>query len=194
MKKTGLIIASLLFAITSLAPSQVKEENLLLKWGSWAVLQAIPSPVLFEDKNDRNSRLKFGLEWQIIPFSFSFNANKYVSKLNFFYIRPVKRFSGSAELFFEPSVITGNYKYSDLQRFSFKSGSRLVLPLAQGGEYLAVSLGAGYYRQKTMAGEPVEGLTYEAGIYSFFGMLGLKFNYNHKAHSRYNIGLYFKYY
>lgn len=174
--------------------SQARDENLLLKWGSWAVLQAVPSPMLFEDRNDQNSKLKFGLEWHVTPFSYSFNTNKYVSKVNFFYIRPAKRFSGSAEVFFDPSVTLGNYEYADLQKFSYKSGLRLVLPVAQRGEYLAVSIGGGYYGQKTVAGETVQGVTYEAGLYSFFGMLGLKFNYNYKANSRYNIGLYFKYY
>lgn len=194
LKKHSLILAVLFAGISSSALTQVRGENLLLKWGSWALLQAIPSPVLFEDRNDLNSTVTFGLEWQVIPFSYTFNENKYVSKLNFFYIKPVKRFSGSAEVFFEPSLITGTYKYSDLGKFSYKSGCRLVLPIAQGGEYFAISMGAGYYLQNTKAGEPVEGVTYEAGLYSFFGMLGLKFNYNYKAHSRYNIGLYFKYY
>lgn len=184
----------MLIIFADLTSSQIREENAILKWGTWVILQAIPSPLLSEDKNEQNSGLKFGLEWQIIPVSYSFNSNKYVSKLSFFCIRPVKRFSGSAELFIEPSVITGNYKYSNLGKFSYKSGCRVVFPIAQRGEYLAVSIGAGYYGQKSHEGVIVDGLTYEAGVYSFYGMLGLKFSYNHKSPSRYNFGLYFKYY
>lgn len=174
--------------------AQVKEENPLLKYGSWALLQAVPSPTYFEDRNDANSALKFGFEWQVIPFSYSFNTNKYLSKVNFFYIKPSKRFSGSAEFFFEPSLILGNFKYASLEKFMFKTGARIVLPIAQKGEYLAVSLGGGYYRQSGLNEKVYDGVTYEAAIFSFFGMLGLKFNYNQNAISRYNVGLYIKYY
>lgn len=174
--------------------SQLKDENPAIKWGSWALLQALPSPTFFEDRNESGSRLKFGFEWQVIPFSYSFNTNKYVSNFNFFHIKPSKRFSGSAEIFFEPSVILGNYKYADLKKFMYKTGARIVLPVAQRGEYFAFSLGAGYYSQKKNSGELVNGVTYEAAVYTLFGMAGLKFNYNQNAVSRYSIGLYIKYY
>lgn len=187
-------ISVLCFLSSYRAQSQIKSENALLKWGSWLLLQTIPSPSLFEDRNMSDSRLKFGLEWQCTPFSYSFNANKYTSNLNFFYIKPSKRFSGSAEVFFEPSYITGSFKYADLKKFMYKTGARIVIPVAQRGEYLAFSVGAGYYSQKTNSGELIDGPTYEAGIYSFFGMIGLKFNYNQNGTSRYNIGIYIKYY
>src|SRR4030095_6339018 len=170
--------------------SQVKEENFILKYGTWALLQAIPSPTWFEDRNETNSRFKFGFEWQAIPFSYTFNTNKYLSKLNFLYIQPTKRFTGSAEIFFEPSLILGDLKYADLEKFMYKTGVRIVLPLAQSGEYLAISLGAGYYRQSTTASRIYDGITYEAAVYSFYGMLGLKFNYYQKGNSRYNFGIY----
>lgn len=174
--------------------SQVKRKNAVLKWSTWALTQAIPTITLFEDRNESSSRLKFGLEWQVIPFSYSFNANKYVSNFNFFFIRPSKRFSGSVETFFEPEYITGNFKYADLKKFMFKTGGRIVLPLMQRGEYFAFSLGAGYYNQKTNDNRVIDGITYEAGIYTMFGMLGLKANYNQNAVSRFNVGLYLKYF
>src|SRR5258706_6870434 len=174
--------------------SQVKIKNPVLKWTSWALLQLIPSVTFFDDKNENNSGLKFGLEWQIIPFSYAFNTNKYVSKTSFFYINPTKRFAGSVEAFFEPDYVTGNFKYSNLKKFMFKTGGRFVVPAGQRGEYLAFSIGAGYYNQKTTDNNTVDGITYEAAVYSFFGMLGLKFNYNQNGNSRYNIGLYLKYY
>lgn len=183
---------TLLFALSSNA--QIKTRDPLLKWTTWAFLQAIPSPTYFEDRNGSNSRLKFGLEWQIIPFSYSFNMNKYVSQFNFFFINPVKRFTGSIESFFEPSITLGDFKYAALKKFMFKAGARVVLPVAEKGEYFAVSLGAGYYMQKKTNNEITDGITYEAGAYTLFGMLGLKFNYNQNAISRYNIGLYIKYY
>ena len=76
----------------------------------------------------------------------------------------------------------------------FKTGGRFVIPVAQRGEYLAISLGGGYFNQKTKDNKIVDGVTCEAAVYSFFGMLGLKFNYNQKGNSRYSIGLYLKYY
>jgi len=184
----------LLIIISLSGFSQIKSKNPVIKYGSWALLQAVPSPTFFEDRKDNNSKLKFGLEWQVIPVSYSFNTNKYLSKFNFFFIKPVKRFSGSVETFFEPAVVTGDFKYAGLKKFMFKAGARVVLPVTHRGEYLAVSLGSGYYRQTSIYDERIDGVTYEAAVYSFFGMLGLKFNYNQNAVSRYNFGLYFKYY
>src|SRR5439155_25553022 len=91
--------------------SQVTGKNPFLKWTTWTLMQAIPSPVYFEDSDSKRTSFKFGLQWNITPFSYSFGSNKMVSPLSFFFIRPVKRFSGSIELFFQPSLITGNYKY-----------------------------------------------------------------------------------
>jgi len=184
----------LLFMLIKCSESQVKSNNGFWKWSTWLVLQGVPSPSFFEDRNQSDSRLKFGLEWQCIPFSYSFRANKYVSKVNFFYIKPSKRFSGSAELFFEPAYITGSFKYADLKKFMYKTGARVVIPIAHRGEYFAFSLGGGYYSQQTTSGKIIDGITYEAGLYALYGMMGLKFNYNQNASSRYNFGLYFKYY
>lgn len=194
LKKQHLIILFIIAGFPQGASSQLREENALLKWTSWAVLQAIPSPTFAEDRNNSESRLKFGFEWQVIPFSYSFGVNKYMSPISSFFIRPVKRFTGSAEAYFEPSLMTGDYKYAGLRKFSIKTGARLLLPLAHKGEYLAVSLGAGYYSQKRIGGELIDGVTYEAGLYTMFGMLGLKFNYNQKADSRFNLTLFIKYY
>jgi hypothetical protein len=193
--RNGLILlytcANLVFTASSEA--QLKDENLLIKWTSWALLQAIPSPGFYEDRNDFESGIKFGIEWQVIPISYSFNANKYVSDFSFLHIKPNKRFSGSAELFFEPAIVPGGFKRNGLNKFSYKTGVRTVIPLFHRGEYLSFSLGAGYYRQSSPA-EKYDGITYEAGVYSFFGMLGVKFNYNQNGVSMYNIGLYIKYY
>lgn len=173
---------------------QVKSANGFWKWTTWTLLQGLPTVSFYEDRNQSNSRLKFGLEWQVTPVSVAFNSNKYVSRFNFFYINPVKRFSGSAELFFQPEIIPGGFKYADLQKFMFKTGARVVVPLWQGGEYLSFSLGSGYSYQKTTGGEIKGSVTYESALYVFYGMLGLKFNYNPNAPGMYNFGLYIKYY
>lgn len=190
---TAAILLAVLFHFPAHSYGQLKDENPLIKWTSWVLLQAIPSPGFYEDRNGNETGIKFGVEWQVIPVSYSFNANKYVSDFSFLHIKPNKRFSGSAEIFFEPSIIPGGFRRSDLKKFTYKAGLRTVIPVFHRGEYLSFSLGAGYYRQNS-PDIKYEGITYEAGVYSFFGMLGIKFNYNKNAQSRYNIGLYIKYY
>ncbi|MCX7877520.1 MAG: hypothetical protein N2510_02640 [Ignavibacteria bacterium] len=166
-----------------------------LKWITWTLLQTIPSPGYYEDRNESSSSLKFGLSWNIIPVSYSFGANEYLPPLSFFHIKPSKRFSGSAEIFFEPSYITGNFKYSTIGKFHWKTGGRIILPIAHKGEYLSVSVGMGYYNQKSsLNNKKYSGVFLEGVVYTFFGMLGLKLSYSHNAQSRYYLGLYFKYY
>lgn len=190
MKRLLLII----LLIPVISHAQLKSENPFLKWTTWALLQTIPSPVWIEDRSFQNSKYKFALQWQVIPLSYTFKPNKYLSGFNFFFIKPVKRYSGSAELYFQPTLVTGNFKHSDLNKFIFNTGGRIIFPVAHRGEILALSLGAGYTYQKNSLDEMKGGITFEAGIFSFFGMLGLKFNYSPKAQSRYNFGFYIKYY
>ncbi len=193
IQKLRFFIVLTAILLTQSCLSQLKDENALLKWGSWALLQTVPSPTFFDDRNDKVTGIKFGLQWHIVPVSYSFKANKYVSPFNFFYLKPVNRFSGSIETYFEPSLITGGFRNNSLKKFMYNAGARIVLPLFHRGEYLAVSLGAGYFNQQSLD-RKYDGVMYEAGVYSFFGMLGLKFQYNQKGLNRYNVGLYIKYY
>lgn len=189
-----LFIFFLPVTFTSIANAQAKRENPIVKGITWTLLQTIPSPTLFEDRGENGSGIEFGLEWQVIPYSYTFKPNKLLSHHNFFYIKPVKRFSGSIELFFTPQYVTGSWDNTSLKKFMFNTGGRIIFPLAQRGEYLSFSLGAGYHRQTQIDGTVKDGLMYEAGIYSVFGMAGLKFDYKANAFSRYNISLYIKYY
>ena len=174
--------------------SQVKEENPFLKWSSWIVLQTLPSVTFYEDNNATNKSIRTGFEWQVVPLSYTFCTNRYLSHLNFFYLQPVKRFTGSAELYFQPEYVFGGFKNAPIKRFLFKSGVRSIFPVAQKGEYLAFSIGAGVSYQRTISNDIKYNPTLEAGVYSFFGMLGLKFNYNINAPSKYSFGIYIKYF
>jgi hypothetical protein len=184
----------ILFLIPSFANAQADREEPIVKWTTWAFLQALPSPVFFEDNANGKHGVEFGFEWQVTPLSFTFNPNKYLNHFNAFYIKPVKRFSGSAELFFTPQLAAGSFENAKIKNYMYNTGARIIFPLAQGGEYLSFSLGAGYYSQQNEFNSKIDGLMYEAGLYSAFGMLGLKFVYKQNAISKYNIGIYLKYY
>ena len=84
IQKFRFFIILAVILLTQCSLSQLKDENVLLKWGSWALLQTIPSPVFFDDRNDLSTGIKFGLQWHVVPVSYSFNSNKYVSPFNFF--------------------------------------------------------------------------------------------------------------
>jgi len=184
----------LLLSVSGSAHSQAERERTFLKWSSWALFQALPSPVFFEDRGENGNGLEFGFEWQVTPLSYTFKPNKYLGHFSSFMIKPVKKFSGSAELFFTPQFALSGFDYSRLKRYMYNAGARVYFPLAQGGEYLSFSLGAGYYSQKNEFSSKHDGVMIEAGVYSVFGMAGLKFTYKQNAPSRYNFGLYIKYY
>jgi hypothetical protein len=183
----------LIILIPVIVNSQVRENAGFWKWTTWTIFQTIPSITYFEDRNETTSAFKFGLEWQLIPFSYAFNSNKYVSPFQSFYINPVKRFSGSFELYFQPVYIPGNFENTDLGKFMFKTGGRLILPVAHSGEYLSFSVGGGLYHYKS-ADDVLNKPTLEAAAYTFYGILGVKYNYNFNSVSRHTFGLYFKYY
>ncbi len=192
--KPGLFILVIIFMFSSSAYTQAERENPLLKYSSWAVMQLLPSPIFFEDVGNGNAGTEFGFEWQVTPLSYTFKSNKYLNNFSVLLIKPVKKFTGSAEIFFTPQFALSSFDYSKAQRYMYNTGARVYFPLAQGGEYLSFSLGAGYYSQKNEFNSKVDGVMYEAGIYSVFGMFGLKFAYKQNAISKYNLGFYLKYY
>jgi hypothetical protein len=170
------------------------ETNRSAKYLTWSALQLVPSPVFLHDGDEGNNRIVPTLRWQITPVNFSFRANKYVSPVQFFMINPVRRFSGSIEIFVQPEWSIGNFKYSRLGRFGISTGSRLNLPLSADGEYLSMSLGGKYNYRKSLDGGKNDFVSLEGGVYALYGMVGLQFNYNINARSNYNFGLYIKYF
>jgi hypothetical protein len=164
------------------------------KYLIWSALQLVPSPVFLHDGDEENNRIVPALRWQITPVNFSFRANKFVSPVQFFMINPVRRFSGSIEVFVQPEWSIGNFKYSRLGRFGISTGSRLNLPLSADGEYLSMSLGGKYNYRKSLDGGKNDFISLEGGVYALYGMVGLQFNYNINARSNYNFGIYIKYF
>jgi len=193
MKKIFLICLAI-NAVSLNLFAQKHEVNKIVVWSTWTLLQTIPSPVFYQDKNDAESRLQFGVRWNISPLNYSFNANPLISPLSFFKVNPVRRYGGSVEIFNQPEWLTDDNEFSNLKRFSFSNGIRFFIPAVESGEYLSFSLGAKYKIRKDNNGIGANCFAAEAGVYSFFGILGLQFNYNFENTSRYDIGLWLKYY
>lgn len=187
------ILLLFLFEI-NITYSQEYKENLTKKYISWALMQAVPNPVLFQDTDGSNSRVQFGLRWNIIPVNISFKTNKYISRYQFFMINPVRRFTGSIEAFVQPEITTAEFKYSQLKSFGLSSGTRIVFPLIEYGENLCGSIGMKYTYRKDRE-EISKGFTgIEGGIYVFGGMIGVQYTQNFNSRTNYNISLYIKYF
>jgi len=189
-----IIILIVMLLTSGAGNAQVRGENTTAKYISWTLLQMIPSPSIYQDANGTDARARFGLKWQIIPLNFSFDANKYISPVQFFMINPVRRFSGSAELFLQPELATGEFRYSDRRPFTLSSGVRAMIPLAERGENLAFSLGGKYSLSKNKSDGKIDYPAVEAGLYVFGGMFGIQYTRNFNTDSKYNISLYIKYY
>ena len=134
----------------------------------WLAAQIIPSPQLITLKNDSP---RFGLRWQVTPLLYSFGINRRLSPWRTFVVEPLTRQNGSVELYFSPDYlnITDHFKSNWL----FRGGLRAYFPIYRRGEYLSASLSTSYYN---MNGN--QGISYEAGVYLFFGILGFQVTYS----------------
>jgi hypothetical protein len=193
-KSKILFISLIILCGTIKTYSQEHKEDLTKKYISWALMQAIPNPTLFQDTDGSNSRVQFGLKWNITPINISFRTNKYISRYQFFMINPVRRFTGSIEAFVQPEITTAEFKYSQIKSFGLSGGSRIVFPLIEYGENLSGSIGMKYTYRKDRE-EISKGYTgLEAGIYVFGGMIGVQYTQNFNSRTNYNISLYIKYF
>jgi hypothetical protein len=193
-KKIFFLFIFPLFFLFNNVNSQDKPGNKIVEYGTWALIRSIPSPVFFQDRNNDNSRLSFGLVWNIVPVNYSFGINKTVNPFSVLKVNPLKRFSGSIELDVQPEWTMNSYKYSDLSRFGLTSVFRLYIPMIEFGEYLCSSVGLKYTITNDKSGKRKSYFGLEAGTYTFFGILGFKFAYNFDKESRYNVGINLKYY
>jgi hypothetical protein len=134
----------------------------------WISSQFIPSPELISVKDDR---LRFGLRWQVTPLLYSFGINRKLNPWRYFVVEPLVRQNGSIELFFTPEWLNVTNKFKT--NWLFRGGIRAYFPLYRRGEYLSGSLAASYYN---FNGD--QGISYEAGIYLFFGILGFQVTYS----------------
>lgn len=183
----------LLLIFSSVKSQDFKEEG-TSKYLTWALVQFIPSPTLFQDTDGKNSRLQFGLKWHITPLNISFKTNKYVSHFQFFMINPVRRFTGSVEAFLQPEILTRQFKYSNLKNIALSSGIRIVFPLSEYGEDLCGSIGMKYTYRKDKDSENYSYTGVEAGLYFFAGTFGLQYTQNFNSRTNFNLSFYIKYF
>ena len=188
------LVGLIVFIGTSTGFSQDFKENKTKEYITWGLMQMIPSPTFFQDTDGENSKVQFGLTWQVIPINYSFKTNKYISNTQFFMINPVRRFTGSIEAFVQPEVLTSEFKYSKLKSFGISTGSRIMFPLVEYGENVSGSIGMKYTFRKSFdeVSKGYAGL--EAGIYVFGGMIGLQYTRNFNSRTNYNFSLYLKYF
>jgi hypothetical protein len=126
--------------------------------------------------------------------NYSFNTNKFISPVSFFIVNPLNRYGGSIEVMVQPEWSTAAYKYSDLNRFQLGTGIRGYVPLIEEGEDLSISIAGKYRFRNDGKGGSMNTYAAEFGIYTFYGIIGMQFNYNFNSWSRFDIGLSLKYF
>ena len=127
----------------------------------WGATQLVPSP---QWSVGQNGDSHFGARWQVTPLLYSFGMNKRLSPWRTLVAEPMTRYNGSVELFITPEYIPALP-----ENWLLRSGVRAYMPLYQFGEYLAASAGTSLYKSGTNTG-----ISYEAGLYMFFGILGFQ--------------------
>jgi hypothetical protein len=131
----------------------------------WALSQLLPSPqVSFSASGQSLGALK----WQLTPLSYAFGVHRRVSPWRVLVVDPFARYGGSVETYVSPIVFLGALPSSD-SRLGIQAGVKMYLPLLEHGEVLAASLGTSYIRAFGQ-----DGVSYDAGIYTLFGILGLE--------------------
>ncbi len=161
-----LLLTSVLFSQEKIHHRSVTEPDIYPSF-MWATAQLIPSPEWVTSADG----LRFGMRWQLTPLLYSFGINKKLSPWRYFIAEPLIRQSGSIELFFTPEHLNLVDKLKD--KWLFRGGARVYIPLWQRGEYMSASLAASYYNFNG-----VNGISYEGGIYLFAGILGFQTTYS----------------
>ena len=166
---TSIFISTLLSAqsIDSTGNTKtVTEPDIHPTW-LWSAAQLIPSPQWITLSGDGT---RFGMRWQITPILYSFGINKRLNPWRYIISEPFVRQSGSIELFLSPECLNLDDVYES--EWLFRGGLRAYFPLLRFGEYLSCSVGSSYYVYNDNSG-----ISYEAGIYFLYGILGIQTTY-----------------
>ncbi len=133
----------------------------------WGTAQLVPSPQWVTS----NPGLRFGLRWQVTPVLYSFGLNHRVSRWRFLVAEPLARQNGSLEFFISPEYLDLGHSAKD--HWLVRGGLRAYFPIYRYGEYVSASLSPAVYSYQGR-----QGISYEAGIYFFFGILGFQTTYS----------------
>lgn len=133
---------------------------------AWGVMQLLPSPGVLAGPDGTH----FSMRWQVTPFLYSFGIHQGLSPFRVGVVEPLVRQAGSVEVFASPEYAAIGDRFAS--RWLLRAGVRSYFPLLSEGETLSVSLGSGATLQR---GEL--GATYEGGVYTLFGVLGLQVAY-----------------
>jgi hypothetical protein len=177
-----------------LLAAQAGAQDRLVQWTTWAALQAVPSPGLTADHGDGGTAVIGELRWQVVPLNYSFNGNDLVSPAQFFLVNPFRRHAGSVEAFVEPAWALQPYRHSGDARFGAGYGVRMFLPLADYGESLSFSAGAKYLVRDGAGGEAAGTGALEFGLYTLFGLAGVRLDLTGDPSHRASFSLALKYY
>ena len=149
-------------AVAEAAPGRAAEPDVQPNL-PWLAGQLVPSPEwLIDDDGAR-----FGARWQVTPLLYSFGIDPRLSPWRVLVAEPVVRYAGSIELYGSPTYLAGGGAVAD--RWILRAGLRAYFPLLHRGEYLACSIGSALLHHRDQAGA-----SYEAGLYTLFGFLGLQ--------------------
>jgi len=165
-----LLVICLIFPLTAAPASEqdstTTQPDIKPTW-LWGGAQLIPSPQWVS----KDPGLRFGLRWQVTPVLYSFGLNRRVSPWRFFVAEPLARQNGSLELFISPEYL--NITADPGDRWLLRGGLRGYFPVYRYGEYVSGSLATSVY---TFHGKT--GVSYEGGVYFFFGIIGFQATYS----------------
>lgn len=127
--------------------------------GSWLIGQAVPAFTLTHGAHGSS----WGLGWELRPLIVPFGDRGPSA----FFAEPSARHGGSFEVF-----STAEYYHLEMQRFDrwvFRAGGRVHMPLESFGRPSSLSVGAAYYN-----GYGTQGISYEVGLHLMSGMIETK--------------------
>jgi hypothetical protein len=164
LSAAAVALVSLSFASNAWATDRAPQEPAVAVTWPWLATQLVPSPELVYGEDTA----RFGMRWQLTPLLYSWGIHRGLRPWRMFVVEPNVRHFGSVELYFTPELVTAGRHLRSA--WILRSGARAYFPLIEHGEYLSCSFGASQYFYD---GRSASG--YEAGVYTFFGVLGLQF-------------------
>ena len=159
----ALVLTSLLATATADASTTKPLDRHPPPTLAWVAFQGVPSPELVL----AGERVAFGMRWQLTPVLYGFGLYRKVSPWRAFVVDPIARQAGSIGLILEPEYLGIGDRAAE--RWLFRAGLSITVPIAERGEALALTLGAGAQIYRGDVGAHVElGLSTAYGAFGIF--------------------------